>query len=107
MTISELVSADFKEYPDRTGDRFKRALYQKSVRDKVGIRYWLNVQHCVWPNGDESFELKVCFINGVEGWTTPLTISAAVHDKNPADILALADFLWENLKPAYYETFGR
>lgn len=103
MTTQELIAAGWTEHPDRTGNRSKRALYQKSVRDEFGIRYWLNVQHYVWPNGDDSFECQLCFINGITGWETPLSLWAAVHDKTPAEVLTLADSLWTALRPKHYE----
>lgn len=101
MTTKDLIDAGWIEYPDVTGDRFLRAIYGMRVCDKDGVRYIVHIRHCEWPDGGESFEMRLQFAE-ILGWELPLYISTPVYSRTPAEVLELADSLWKALRPRYY-----
>ena len=59
MTEQHLLDNGYKKYAKTL--TYEMAFFQKKVNGPHGYNYYIDVSHCVWPDGWESFTPKVQF----------------------------------------------
>lgn len=94
-------------YDNRTESAGYRGLYQKDIKDKVGIKYFINIKHYDFSQIDtvtldhESFEIDINFTIGNEDH-----VSITLHgrkDHSLSEIEAWCERTWLTLQGKYYE----
>lgn len=112
ITEAILLSAGYKKYVSESTRTFKstNTMYQKKVKDDVGVKYFINVYEYKFIDRDNkkylSYQSEVQF-NGElpEDSLVTNTIEVILFERNLTKVEATFENMWETLKLGYEEHY--
>ncbi len=118
MTGEDLIAAGFTKFaPSHYSSQSISRIYQKSISDSDGRRYFITVSEfdpVVTEHDTEvcgrKFEADIYYNQGFVFFPSQAATKIEIYGKElnswtPEELIEAADSLWERLHPVYYETW--